>query len=479
MPDIKKKTIAGLKWQMINTIGANGLQFALSIILARLIMPSQFGLIAMLSIFISFSQTIINSGLSSALIRKTVRTNQDCSTAFFYNTIFALIFYSILFSIAPYIADFYEIAELNIILRVSSISLIIGALTSVHRALLIANIDFKALAIQNLIAVAISGTIGIILAIKGCEVWALVIQTLALTIISSILLIVNSKWRPQFSFSFKSLKEMLPFGSKLMMSELLNSTFNNIYYVVIGKIWQPVQLGFYNRADNFSNLSAQIPTNVIETVAYPSMCNISNDDKRLGYIYRKMIKLSAFAIFPLCLGFGALASPFICSLLTDKWSETAALLQILVIACMWYPIHSLNLTLLKVKGRSDLFLKLEIIKKTLIIISLIITIPIGIKAICIGQVVISILALIINSYYSGRLVNLSLSRQICDILPSLALSAIMAICVYSTTLLPINPIAILIIGVATGLIIYLSMAKLLKSDELAEIKSIIKTAFSK
>ena len=373
------------------------IQFIISVVLARLILPEQFAEIAMLSIFTAVASVFINSGFSSALIRKIDRTQADCDTVFYFNIVVSLLSYGILYYIAPSVARFYDIKELEAILRVSSLSLVIGSMAGVHRTLFQARMEFKKLAKYNVLALLISGSVGIYLAYRNYQVWALVVQSLVSVSISTIFIFYSSPWRPTSQFSWVSLKEFFSFGSKLLGSSLIDTTYKNIYSVVIGKFFPHSDLAYYNRANSLKGLSSAFPMSVVQSVTYPALCKLQNNDELLRSSYRKLIQVGAFIIFPLCLGLGAVAYPLINVLYTTVWIYAASLLEIIVFAGMWYPIHAINLNLLQVKGRSDLFFRLEIVQKMLGVIILCVTLPFGLKVMCYGEILLSILCLFVRS----------------------------------------------------------------------------------
>lgn len=424
---LKRQAFHSIIWKILETGGVQFIQFAISVVLARLVLPDQFSAIAMLSIFLAIAETFVNSGFSSALIRKTDRTQADCCTVFYFNIAVALISYIILFFIAPFVADFYNIPELTILLRVMSLTIVISSFAAIHRTLFTANMNFKTLAVYNIAALAISGTIGIIMAYKGFQVWALVAQALVSSVLGAIFVWIKSSWRPSLLFSTKSLKEFFGFGSKLLASGLLSTIYSNIYGVVIGKLFARADLAFYNRAQALTNMTSSTPTSVLQSVTYPTLCKLQDNEDRLRDGYRNTIKISSFVIFPLCLGIGAVSYPLINVLYTDVWIYAATLLQIIVFAGMWYPIHAINLNLLIVKGRSDLFFRLEIIKKVSGILVLAATIPFGLEAMCYGCIASSIISLIINTYYTGKFLNMGIVQQSKDFSPALILSIVMFI----------------------------------------------------
>ncbi len=471
---LKRQTLNGVIWRILETGGTQMIQLVISIVLARLIMPEQFAAIAMLSIFLAVAGIFINSGFSTALMRKNDRTQVDCSTVFYFNIVISLLSYLILYVAAPYVAVFYNIPELKPILRVSAISLIIGSTAGVHRTLFTARMDFKSLAQYNIAALIISGGIGIFMAYKGFQVWALVTQSIVSTVVNTLFIWKGSTWRPTRQFSWVSLREFFSFGSKLLASGLLDTVYTNMYSVVIGKFFAPSDLAFYNRASGLRAMASSTPTSVLQSVTFPALCKLQGSDETLRSAYRRMLRVSAFVIFPLCLGIGGVAFPLINVLYTDVWIYAATLLQIIVFAGMWYPIHAINLNLLQVKGRSDLFFRLEVIKKVLGVAMLCITVPLGLEAMCYGNIVNSIIALAINTHYTGKLLNLGFFAQIKDLLPSLVLSIVMfAGCKFLSTILG-NGILSLAVSIAAGAVIYLGGAILFRFTEFKDLKDIRK-----
>lgn len=471
---LKRQTFNGVIWRILEIGGTHVIQLVIGIVLARLIMPEQFAAIAMLSIFFAVAGTFIDSGFPTALLRKNDRTQVDCSTVFYFNIVIAILSYVILFFCAPYIADFYNLQELTPILRVSSITLIIGSTAGVHRTLFTARMDFKSLTKYNIAALIISGCVGMYMAYKGFQVWALVTQSIVSCVVVTACIWYASSWRPSWEFSWISLKEFFSFGSKLLASRLLDTVYTNIYSVVIGKFFPHSDLAFYNRAYGLKSMASTTPTNVLQSVTFPALCKLQDNDDTLRSSYRKMLQVSAFVIFPICLGLGGVAYPLINVMYTKVWIYAATLLQIIVFAGMWYPIHAINLNLLQVKGRSDLFFRLEVIKKIIGVLMLCITVPIGLEAMCYGSVVTSIICLIINTHYTGKLLNLGFFKQMNDMLPSLILSiAMFAVCKTLSSALG-NGILSLIISVSTGIVIYLGGAYIFKFKEFQMLKEIRK-----
>lgn len=473
MTSLKQKTATGLKWSSIESFSRQGISFVIGIIIARILSPSDYGIIGMILIFTEVSAVFINGGFSAALIRKQNRTESDLSTVFYYNIVVSLFFYLVLFVSAPYIANFYDSPILTMVVRVVSLNMVIGALGAIQSTILNIAIDFKTQTKITVLTLIVTGTIGISMAYSGFGVWALVFQGLASTAISTSLLWIFIGWKPKLEFSLQSFKELFGFGSKLMLSGLLDTVYKNIYQVVIGKKFTSAELGFFTRAKGLAQLPSSNITNIIQRVTFPILSEMQDNMTQLATNYRKLLKMSAFIIFPLMMLLFGLAEPLIKILLTDKWLPAVPMLQVLCFSYMFYPIHAINLNLLQVKGRSDLFLRLEIIKKTLITIVLFATAPFGVLVMCYGIILTSLLALIINTYYTGKLINVGFSTQIKDILPVLILSFITGFLAYFPSLILTESYFQLGFGGVLGTLFFISAAYLLKFSELNELTNFL------
>lgn len=445
-------------WSAVERFSTQGIQFLFGILLARLLTPNDYGMIAMLTIFIAVSQTFIDSGFGNALIRKLDRTEADKATVFFFNIFMAMACYGIIFLSAPLIAQFYSMPELTDILRILAINLIIQAFGSIQHLNLTIDLNFKALAKVTFIGAIVGGTAGLICAYNGLGVWSLVVQQMATTSCRVILFWVLVHWRPKTFFNKSSFKNMFGFGSKLLASGLLNTLYDNIYDLIIGKAFAAATLGNYSRASHFANFPSSNVTGIFQRVTYPVLSKIQDDPDKLRKGYLKFLNMATLVIFPLMIGLAALAKPFILLVLTDKWFDVILILQIICIAQMWYPVHAINLNILQVMGRSDLFLKLEIIKKIEGITVLCITLPFGIIAMCFGQWFNAIFGLVVNTYYSGKLLNAGLLPQIKMYIPTLLNSLVMgAICLGVTQTLPEQEYALQLgVGFAAGVIYYIA-----------------------
>ena len=470
---LKNKTKKGLAWSMIERFATQGVQFLFGIILARLLSPDDYGIIAMPLVFLAIAQCIIDSGFSTALIRKPELTEDDLSTAFYFNIGIGILCYAVLFFTSPLIADFYHTPILSSLLKVTALAVLFNPLCAVQQAILTRKIDFKTQAIVSLSGAVVSGIVGLYMAYNGFGVWSLVFQQVGGYVMRTILLWILGKWKPKRKWSWESFHYLWGFGSKMLGSGLLDTIYNNIYPIVIGKYFSAQDLGNYTRAQQFSSLPSSNVTGVLQRVTFPVLSSIQNEDERLAKNYRKILKLSAFLVFPMMLMLSAIANPLVRILLTDKWIGCVILLQIVCFQMMWYPIHAINLNLLTVKGRSDLFFRLEIFKKIMGVCIMFITIPHGIIWMVSGGIVSSMLSLIINTYYTGKLINVGYFKQMGDLLPIFGVSFIMWLIVHAIISLSSNLYCQLVLGISLGAIVYLIGAKIFLKVEFNDALSMV------
>lgn len=422
MAILRSKTTHSLKWSAIERIATQAIQLIVMLILGRIIGPQAFGLIGMLAIFIALAQTFIDSGFSNALIRKQDANEADYATTFYFSVAVAVFCYLLLFISAPYIADFYQQSELTILTQILALTIVANAFSTVQRTQLTTAMDFKTQAKASLLSVVLSTAVAILCAMLGLGVWALVAQTLSFAIANTLALNFYVRWYPKTGFSKQSFNYLFGFGSKLLLSGLIDTVYNNVYQIIIGKLFSPAQLGLFTQAKNLTYMPSMTLTAIIQRVTYPMMSQIQHDKDELESAYLLTLRLAAVVIFPLLIGLAIIAEPFVVIVMGVEWRSTAILMSILAVGYMLYPIHAINLNLLQVKGRSDLFLKLEVIKKIIITIILLITVPLGIKAICIGIAIQSYIALLINTYYTGKLTSLNIKRQCARLIPIWAIS---------------------------------------------------------
>lgn len=471
---LKDKAVKGVFWTSLGNLANFSVNFVVGIILARLLSPSDYGLIAMITVFFSISQSFISSGFGNALVRKKDATQADFSTAFMFNVSVSIVFFVILFFLAPFIADFYDRPILASLIRVESVCMVIGSVNIVQNTQFTRRIDFKTTTKIGFTTNVVGSAVGISAAYYGLGVWAIVVMDIVRQFTSTVLLWKASPWRPKMIWERESFRYLWGYGSKLLASEMLNTIYNNIYPIVIGKFFSAASLGNYTRAQGFVTLPSSNITSVVQRVTFPVLSQIQDEDERLVAGYRRMLKMVTFVVFPLTIGMAAVAKPMVLVLLTDKWAECIPYLQILCFAAMWHPVHAINLNLMQVKGRSDLFLKLEIIKKAITTLVMIGTIPLGVLAMCAGTVFTSYISLFLNTYYTGKFVHYNIFCQLRDLFPSLCLSFLMGGMVFVLTLLVENTLIAFITSVVLGAVVYLSLAKVTKMEELTEYISILK-----
>lgn len=469
----KNKTVKGLAWSGIDNMVQYGVTFVVSIVLARLLSPSDYGLIGLTAIFTSVCSSIINGGFSTALIRKKDATDADYNTVFIVNLTMSILLYAIIFACAPLIAQFFGRHELVALTRVSSLDMVIGALAIVQRTRLVKRIDFKTQTKITFIGSICSGTIGIVMAILGFGVWALVAQQLSSRIIRTVLLWFYNKWIPKLSFSSQSFHELFGFGWKMMVSGILDTVWKDLYPVIVGKFYSPDTLGQYTRARHFARFFSSNLTKVIQRVTYPVLSNIQDDKERMVKAYRKMIKTTMFVTAISMFFLGAIAEPLIYCLIGPKWHEASTYLPLMCISSSVYPLHAINLNMLQVQGRSDLFLGLEIIKKIIAIGPLMIGAFVGIMPMLYTSIFTTIIVYFLNSYYSGRFIGYSSWMQIKDIAPSYGIAIAVAFSVFFIKYLPISFWFVLPIQIILGVVVFFFLCHETKPEEYIEIKNIV------
>ena len=453
---LKDSAIKGVIWSGIERFSVQGIQFILSLVIARQLLPSDYGMIAMLSIFMAIAQSFVDSGFSNALIQKQGRTDVDYSTVFYFNIGVAAVIYIIFYFISPYIASFYNLPELENIAIWVALNFVISAFSTVQRAKLTIDLDFRKQAIISLVSVILSGIVAVWMAYSGFGVWALVAQGLLNNGISTILLWISAKWLPSLVFSIQSFKELFSFGSKLLIGGLLHTLYTNMYSLVIGKAYSSSDLGHFNMAATITQTPSTSVTTILTRVTYPIECRMQDDNMRLENSFFQFIKLTAFVFFPMMIGLAAVADPLIKLVLTDKWVSSIPYLRIMCVAYMWNPIMRLSWDLLNAKHRSDLSLRSEIIKKIVAFAILFLSIPFGLKAMCIGLVLYSIADLLIVSYYIKQILpRITFVKIITNLFPILIQSFIMGILVYVVSNVFHNLWFQLVSGILSGIIIYM------------------------
>ena len=469
-----KRVFSNLMWRFAERCGAQTVSFVVSIVLARLLEPEVYGILALVTVFTAILQVFVDSGLGNALIQKKNADDVDFSTVFYANVVFCTAIYTMVFFVAPLIAKFYNNKSMTSIIRVLSLTILISGIKNIQQAYVTRNLLFKRFFYSTLMGTAVAAVVGIWLAYTGYGVWALVAQQIVNTLMDTIVLWVTVKWRPQKVFSLKRLKKLYSFGWKLLVSQLLDAVYSNIRQLIIGKMYSSADLAYYNRGRALPNIIVNNINASIDSVLLPTMSKEQDDCTRVKGMTRRAIKTSTYIMAPLMMGLAFTAKPVVCLLLTDKWIECIPYLRIFCITFMFYPIHTANLNAIKAMGRSDLFLKLEIIKKVVGMTVLFSTMWFGVKVMAYSLLVVSVISQIINSWPNKKLLNYSYLDQIKDILPNILRAVIMGICVYMISFLGFPDIVTLLIQIMLGAGIYIASSILSKDDCFGYLWQIIK-----
>ena len=470
---LKDKTVKGVGWSAIDNIVQTGVTFVVSIVLARLLTPDDYGLIGIVAIFTTVCTALINGGFTTALIRTKDATDDDYNTAFICNLCISITLYLIIYFCSPLIAAFFKRTELISLTRVSSLGMIIGALAMVQQTRLTKRIDFKSQTKITLIASVTSGIVGIVMALLGFGVWSLVAQQLVMHSIRTVLLWIVNKWIPRLRFSSKSFHELFGFGWKMMVSRVLDTVWLELYQVVVGKFYSPATLGQYTRSKQFSKLLSQNLTQVIQRVTYPVLSNIQDDKERMVSAYRRIIKTTMFITAISMFFLGAISEPLLYCLIGPKWHEAATFLPLICISGSFYPLHAINLNMLQVQGRSDLFLGLEIVKKIIALGPLAIGVFIGIMPMLYTNILTGIIAYFLNSHYSGKFLGYSSWMQIKDIAPSYGVAVLIALSVFFLRYLPFSYWIILPFQMFVGGIMFFFLCRVSNMKEYKELSKIV------
>lgn len=474
-PNLKSSAVNGALWTALEKIVRQGVQFVIGIILARLLLPEDFGMVGMLAIFIAIAQAFANSGLQGALIQKKNSTDTDCSTIFYFNLVVSVVCYLILFVTAPWIGDFYSMPVLADVLRVSAFSIVIISLSAVHNTRLTKALRFREQSIVSVVSMIVSGVTGLLLAYRGWGVWALVFQTLMGQLMTTLLLIGISRWWPRWEFSMQSFRQLWGFGSRILCSSLINTVYTHLYTLVIGKAFSPITVGYYNRGNQFALLPIQTMTDMTVKINFPILSKIQDDDEQLLRAYKKLLTVPLFLLYPLLTGMAVLGEPFILLLIGEKWLPCVLIMQILCIGYMFSPLTYINLNLLYVKGRTDLVLKLELMKKPIAFFILFGTLPFGLIPMVLGMALYDFIAFAFNCYYTGKFLHYGIGRQLREILPIWINCAIMAAVIYAVVYFFDSPVLKLVVGIPVGMLTYWLYARFTHDVNLQEVTSIIRS----
>ena len=449
-----QNVIRGIFWSGADRFSVQIVQFFISVILARLLTPQDFGLLAMMLVVINIIQVINEVGFGEALMQKLNRDELDFSTIFIFNIIFGVTLYGIIFLMAPLIAIFFEFAELTQLIRILGINVIITSVVVVPRTRLFILVDFKTQAKASFISIVFSGCIGVYCAYIGFGVMALLFQSLLFNGINTVLIWIFVKWHPKIQFSYNRFFTLYKYAYKLIFARLINSIFNEAYSLIIGKIYSPTELGFFNRAKSFEQLSSNNITNLVQRVSTPLLCEEQKNKERMGVVLLKFIQNTALVVYPLLCGMFVLAEPLIVVLLTEKWIFSAWILKVLCPVGLLYVISTFNMNIFNATGRTDLALKSEVLKKSIFIVILIVAIYKGFHALVYSQILIAAIEFYVNIYYTKKQIGLRLMAQIKNIIMILLSSVIMSCFIWLSTLLLNNNISKLIVGIGVGVIVY-------------------------
>jgi len=473
---LRKKAIGGVIWTVVDTFVLRGFSFLATIVLARWLGPEEFGLVGMIAVFIAIGTSITDSGLSNSLIRTKDADDKDFSTVFILNLGLSAAVYLLLFISAPYIADFFNQPILTNLVRVYCLSFVISAFSAVQLARLNKSMQFKKITKLNVPGTLLGTLTGLLMGYYGYGVWSIVFMYLVTQFVQSISLWFSSSWRPSMEYSKEKAKYHYGFGYKLMLSGLLNTVFNNIYNIVIGKYYSAKELGFFERSKSFNNYPVTTITSVISRVTFPLLSSLQDENQRIALIYKKLMQLSFFITAPLMFGAAAIAHPLFLLVLGEQWLEAVPYFQVLCLGGMFLPIHSFNLNVFKVYGRSDLFLKLEIIKKVIITVALIIGFQFGIMGLVWSSVISGYLALFVNTYYSANMINYSSKNQFLDMLPTFLSSGLMFVIItfILNNMVNYHLVTQLSIGVIVGFLFYFLINKLFKAAPLIYLLTLLK-----
>lgn len=466
-------TIANFIWRFTERTAAQLVTFVVSIILARILSPEYYGTIALVTVFTTILQVFVDSGLGTALIQKKDADDLDFSSVFFFNMCMCVVLYIVMYIASPYIAAFYNDKGLTPIIRFISLTIIISGVKGIQQAYVSRNMLFKRFFFSTIGGTVASAIIGISLAYKGYGVWALAIQQVSNTAIDTLILWLTVRWKPKFMFSWQRLKSLLKFGWKLLVSALLDTLYNNLQSLVIGKRYSTSDLAYYTQGDKFPSVIITNINTSIDSVLLPTMSKVQDRADQVRTLTRKAIKISIYILAPLMIGLAFCADTVVSLVLTDKWIPCVIFIRIFSITYLFWPIHTANLNAIKAMGRSDVFLKIEIIKKILGFLILLSTMWIGVKAMAYGMLVSSVMSQLINSWPNKKLLNYKYSEQIKDILASIVLALLMGIGVYFVGYLHLPYIIKLLLQIGVGVLIYVGGSVLFKFEEFEYIRGVM------
>ncbi|MBO7126235.1 lipopolysaccharide biosynthesis protein [bacterium] len=477
--NIRNKAFSNMLWRFMERTGAQAVGFVVQIILARLIAPEAFGIIAMVTVFIAVLQVFVDSGMGNALIQKKNADDLDFSSVFYFNMAMCIFLYIVMFIAAPFIADFYNMPDLTPVVRVLSLMLIISGVRNIQQAYVSRHLMFKRFFYATLGGTIMAAVVGIGMAYKGYGVWAVVVQQLFRAALAAVILWVTVKWRPRLMFSFERLKGLFSYGWKLLASSLISTLYGEIRPLIIGKVYLPEELAFYNRAESLPLFVVKNINSSIDSVLLPTMSAEQDDRNRVRAMTRRAIKTSTYLMMPIMVGLAVCAEPLVRLILTEKWMPCVPFLRVFCFVYAFLPIHTANLNAIKALGRSDLFLKLEILKKTVGFTVMLATIFISIEVMVYSYLVTTVISMCINAYPNKKLLDYSIKDQIFDMLPTIAVACATAVPCGLLILFGLNDVLTLIIQILTGAFCYIGLSKLFKLEAMTYLTDMLKGLLSK
>lgn len=475
---LRSQILSGLIWRFLERCGTQSVQFIVTVILARILLPEDFGTVALLSVFISIANVIAQGGWGLALIQKSEVCDGEYSSVFYLSLLTSVALYVLIFLLAPSIGMFYSVPLLSPVLRVMALSLVIGALNSIHNAKLSRDMNFHKSFFVNIGGAIAFGAVGIVMANCGYGVWSLVFSQLAGQVTSTIIIWITVRWRPCFIISIEKVKDLFRFGSNLLCSGLLAVVFNNLYPFIIGKFYDRILLGYYNRGNSIPSMLVENITGTISGVMFPAIASCQSDRAHVKKLVRRMVVTSSFLVFPMMLGLAVVAEPLVQLIYTDKWLPCVPFLQLSCLTYAVWPIHTANLQAIAAIGHSKEFLKLEIIKKILMVVVVVISAHFGVYVMVTGGAVLSLVFTFINAWPNRKLLDYAFEEQMLDIMPSIFLSVIMGFVIEMLSMLPFGSGLLLFLQVVVGSAFYFASAYYFKLESFTYLLKSIKNGIT-
>lgn len=477
--DLKGVAARGLAWTAFEKVAQQVIQFVIGVVIARILSPEDFGVVGMTAIFMAVANTVVDSGFGSALIQKRERGESDYATCFYVNVGLGLVMYGVMWIAAPWIAEFYRSEILEDVVRVLGLSFVVNSLCIAQNARMTAEMRFREMSVITVVAQLSTGVVGLVMAFMGCGVWALVFQQLAGCVVRLVGVEVYLRWWPKGGWSWESFRGLFGFGSKILCSSLINTVYNNLYTLVIGRVFSAGDVGYYNRANQFAELPSNSLLQVVMKVAYPLMAKVQDDVERLRAAYRKFLDLPMFVLSPVLVGMAVLAEPLVLVLLGEKWLMAVPLLRVLCVGAIFSPLTHINLNILYVKGRTDLVLRLELIKKPIGFLILFVSMGWGLWWLCAGRALYCLVAYAFNCYYTGKFIGLGFWRQMGLCLPIWGRAVVMGVACWVCVVLFEGAWEQLVVGTVVGAVVYVGMAVVMRDEVLGDLVGFVRGRFMK